>query len=76
MKYFHIETIRGPWLSFGIHIDWQRPHITFHAFWWIVTVGKRYDWRDCVTDGQMADLIEWGERAYNELTPEDMEPVD
>lgn len=37
-----IETVRGPWVSMGIHIDFQRWYIDIHFIWWIITVGEDY----------------------------------
>lgn len=42
MKNLHIETVRGPWFSLGIHVDFQHKHIDLHFVWWIVTIGKGY----------------------------------
>ena len=37
-----IETIRGPWFSLGVHIDFQKRYIDLHFVWWIITIGKDY----------------------------------
>lgn len=35
-------TVRGPWLSLGIHIDFQKRYLDIHLVWWIVTIGRDY----------------------------------
>jgi hypothetical protein len=35
----YITTTRGPWFSFGIHVDFKHKYIDVHFIWWIVTVG-------------------------------------
>lgn len=49
-----IQEIKGPWISIGVHIDFQRPHIHIHFLWWIVTIGHDYHvntQKDGVKDG-------------------------
>lgn len=41
----HVETVRGPWVSLGLHVDWQAPHVTLYAGWWVVTFGRLYEGR-------------------------------
>ena len=40
-----IDSCPGPWLSLGVHIDWQAPHVTLHIGWWQVTIGRLYEHR-------------------------------
>jgi hypothetical protein len=35
-----IRTIFGPWLSFGIHIDFKHLHIDLHFLWWVIVIGN------------------------------------
>ena len=37
-----ISTVKGPWASFGIHVDWQRKYVDLHVWWWIITIGSDY----------------------------------
>lgn len=37
-----VETIRGPWVSLGIHIDFQQRYMDLHVLWWIITIGEDY----------------------------------
>lgn len=37
-----IETVRGPWFSLGVHVDFQKRYIDLHIIWWIVTIGQDY----------------------------------
>ena len=38
------STIKGPWFSFGFHIDLQKRYIDLHIWWWIITIGTDYYW--------------------------------
>lgn len=38
-----IVTVRGPWVSLGIHVDFQRWFINIHFIWWIITIGNSYE---------------------------------
>lgn len=38
-----IVTVKGPWVSFGIHVDFQRWFIDIHLIWWIITIGNSYE---------------------------------
>ena len=38
------STIKGPWFSFGFHIDFQKRYIDLHIWWWIITIGTDYYW--------------------------------
>ncbi len=42
MPQIKVDTIRGPWFSFGFHFDLQRRYIDIHFIWWIITVGQDY----------------------------------
>ena len=40
-----IVTIRGPWFSLGIHVDFQHRYVDIHFIWWIISVGNvTADW--------------------------------
>lgn len=30
------------WMSFGIHFDWQKPHLIIYFANWVITVGETY----------------------------------
>lgn len=42
-KMIKVQTVKGPWLSLGIHVDFQRPHVDLHILWWIITIGRDYE---------------------------------
>lgn len=35
--------VKGPWVSLGFHIDFQRWYVDLHVIWWIITVGTDYE---------------------------------
>lgn len=37
-----VVMVKGPWVSFGVHIDFQKWYIDLHLLWWIVTLGNDY----------------------------------
>jgi hypothetical protein len=37
-----VTTIRGPWMSLGIHINVQAPLIDLHVVWWVLSIGRLY----------------------------------
>jgi len=37
-----VDTVRGPWFSVGVHLDFQAPKIDIHFWWWIISVGWLY----------------------------------
>lgn len=37
-----VDKIKGPWFSFGFHIDLQRHYVDLHVLWWIITIGRDY----------------------------------
>lgn len=37
-----LHHVPGPWFSFGIHIDWQAPHLRLHIGHHQVTWGRLY----------------------------------
>jgi len=49
-----VETVRGPWLSLGIHADFQRRYVDLHILWWIITVGR--DYYQLATSGQRPEI--------------------
>lgn len=38
----NIETVKGPWVSLGVHLDFQAPKIDIHFGWWIISIGWLY----------------------------------
>lgn len=35
-----INTIKGPWMSLGIHIDFKHRHVDLHIIWWVIVIGN------------------------------------
>lgn len=38
-----IRTIRGPWFSLGVHVDFKHRHVDIHFIWWVIVVGNTVD---------------------------------
>jgi hypothetical protein len=41
-SFFRMHQEKGPWVSLGIHLDFQRWFVDIHFGWWIITVGYDY----------------------------------
>lgn len=35
-----VDTLFGPWLSLGLHIDFKHRHVDLHFLWWTIVIGN------------------------------------
>ena len=42
-----ITSIYGPWISFGVHIDFKHRHFDIHFLWWIIVIGNTTETLHC-----------------------------
>lgn len=37
-----IDDCSGPWVSLGVHLDFQAPLVDLHVVWWLISFGRLY----------------------------------
>lgn len=52
-----VHHVPGPWASFGVHVDWQAPHVRLHMGHYQVTWGRLYG-KDEIPLGGQGDEID------------------
>ena len=50
-----VRTIRGPWFSVGLHVDYTHRHIDIHFWWWVIVIGNTVEPLYCGHCGAKVD---------------------